>query len=133
MGLSTEEKIFIVEYYFRSYGSGREGGPSLKKVTEQFQEKFNKTAPSNTVMLSIVTKFRRSGSVLCQRKGKSGRPVTVSTEENHALVLQEVLHSPRQSLRRTALKLNLSDTSLRRLFKAVACGTIFVKGSSGIK
>ncbi|PNF15933.1 hypothetical protein B7P43_G07487 [Cryptotermes secundus] len=24
MGLSTEEKVFIVEYYFRSYGSGRQ-------------------------------------------------------------------------------------------------------------
>jgi hypothetical protein len=54
MGLSTEEKVFIVEYYFRSYGSGREGGPSLKKVTEQFRERFNKTAPSNTVMLSLT-------------------------------------------------------------------------------
>jgi hypothetical protein len=24
MGLSTEGKVFIVEYYFRSYGSGRQ-------------------------------------------------------------------------------------------------------------
>lgn len=48
MGLSTEEKVFIVEHYFRSYGSGREGGASLKKVAEQFREEFNKTAPSNS-------------------------------------------------------------------------------------
>ncbi|KAF8793511.1 hypothetical protein HNY73_004983 [Argiope bruennichi] len=68
MGLSMEEKGFLAEHYFHSYGSGRKGGPSLKKVAEQFQEKFNKTTPSNTVMLSIVTKFRRSGSVFCQRK-----------------------------------------------------------------
>jgi hypothetical protein len=111
---STEEEVFIVEYYFRRYASGREE-PSLKKVTEQFRERFNKTAPSNTVMPSIVTKFRRFGSVLCQRKGKSGRPVTVSTKENYARVLQGVLHSSR----RTALKLNVSDTSVRRLLKDI--------------
>jgi hypothetical protein len=119
MGLSTEEKVLIVEYYFRSYGSGHEGGPSLKKVREQFWERFNKTAPSNTVMLSVVTKFRRSGSVLCQRKGKCGRPVTVSIKENHAHVLRQVLHSPWRSPRWTALKLNVSDTSICWLFKDI--------------
>ncbi|KAF8763289.1 hypothetical protein HNY73_021489 [Argiope bruennichi] len=68
MGLSAEEKVSIVDHYFRSYVSGGEGGPSLKKVAEQFQEKLNKMAPSNKVILSAVTKFRSSGSVLCQRK-----------------------------------------------------------------
>jgi hypothetical protein len=48
-----EEKVFIVEYYFRSYRSGCEWGPSFKEVAEQFREKFNKTAPSNTVMPSL--------------------------------------------------------------------------------
>ncbi|PNF30361.1 hypothetical protein B7P43_G13409 [Cryptotermes secundus] len=76
-------------------------------------------AQSNTVMLSTVTKFRRSGSVLCQWKGKSGQPVTVSTRENHAHVLQQVLYSPRQSLQQMALKLNVSDMSVRRLFKDI--------------
>ncbi|PNF36203.1 hypothetical protein B7P43_G10674 [Cryptotermes secundus] len=85
MGLSTEEKVFTVEYYFHSYGSGCEGGPSLKKVTEQFQERFNKTAPSNTVMLSVIMKFRCSGSVLCQQKGKSGQPVTLSTKKKSCM------------------------------------------------
>jgi hypothetical protein len=33
MGLSTEKKVFIVEY-----GSGCEGGSSLKNVAEQFRE-----------------------------------------------------------------------------------------------
>jgi hypothetical protein len=42
----------------------RGGGLSLRKVAEQFGEGFNRTAPSNTVMLSVVTKFRLSGNVL---------------------------------------------------------------------
>ncbi|KAF8777809.1 hypothetical protein HNY73_014611 [Argiope bruennichi] len=69
MSLSTKEKVFMVQHYFRSYRRGREGGLSLKKIAEQSQEKFNKAAPSNTVMLSNVTKFRSSVSVWCQRKG----------------------------------------------------------------
>jgi hypothetical protein len=36
VGLSMEEKVFIVEYYFRPCGTGREEGPSLKKVAGQF-------------------------------------------------------------------------------------------------
>ncbi|KAF8797273.1 hypothetical protein HNY73_001558 [Argiope bruennichi] len=80
MDLSTKEKVLIVEHYFRSYRSGLEGGQSLKKVAEQFQEMFNKMAPSNTVMLHIVTKFRRSDNLLCQRNAKSAvsKPITAS-------------------------------------------------------
>jgi hypothetical protein len=55
----------------------------LKKVAEQFWERFNKTAQSNTVMLCIITEFCNSDSVLCQRKGKSDWPVTVSIKENN--------------------------------------------------
>lgn len=71
--LSTEEKVFLVEHYFRSYGLGRQSGPSIKFVREQFSEHFNKQAPSNAIVLNIITKFRRTGSVLHQGKGKAGR------------------------------------------------------------
>jgi hypothetical protein len=52
-------------------------------------------APSNTVMLSVVMKFCHCGSVLCQWKGRAGRPVAVSTEENNARVLQQVVQLAR--------------------------------------
>jgi hypothetical protein len=54
MGLSTEEKVFVVEYYFCSYGSGCEEGPSLKKAAQQFQERFNKTAPNAVYCYDIL-------------------------------------------------------------------------------
>ena len=38
MGLWTEEKVYIVEHYFRSYGYGRDGGASLKMVAQQSRE-----------------------------------------------------------------------------------------------
>ena len=111
------KKVFIVEHYFRSYGIGRQNGPSLHHVREHYEEQFNKTAPSNKTILAIVEKFHRTGSVLCQRKGTTGRPRTVTTNENHERFLQQVLQSPKRSLRRTSLKLGVSDSSVRRMFK----------------
>jgi hypothetical protein len=48
MGLLMEGKVFIIEYYFCSYGKGHEKGSSLEKVAEQFWESFNKTEPGNS-------------------------------------------------------------------------------------
>ena len=95
--LTTKEKVFIVEHHFRSYGVGRQNGASLRHVREHYEEKFNKKAPSNKAILAIVEKFHRTGSVLCKRKGTTGRPKTVSTNENHERLLQ-VLQSPKRSL-----------------------------------
>ena len=93
MVLTTDEKVFfIVEHYFRSYGVGRQNGPSLRHVREHYEDQFNKTAPSNKTILAIVEKFHRTGSVLCQRKGTSGRPRTVATNENHERL--QVFQSP---------------------------------------
>ena len=116
MILTTEEKVFIVEHYFQSYGVGHQNGPSLRHVREHYVEQFNKTAPSIKTILAIVENFHHMGLVLCQRKETTGRPRTVTTNENHEQ-LQQVLQSPKHSLRRTALKLGVSDRSVRWMFK----------------
>ncbi|KAF2904142.1 hypothetical protein ILUMI_02031 [Ignelater luminosus] len=119
MVLTTEEKVFIVEHYFRSYGNGRDNGLSLKQVSEKYRQEFNKVATSKSVMLAIVEKFRHTHSVLCQCKGSSGRRRTVFTNNNQGRVLDHVIQFPKRSLRRTAYKLNISETYTRRLFKSV--------------
>ena len=101
MVFTTEEKVFIVDHYFRSDGAGRQNGPSLHHVSEHYEEQFNKTAPSNKTILAIVEKFHRTGLVLCQRMGITGRPRTVTTNENHERLFQQVLQFPKRSLRRT--------------------------------
>ena len=53
MVLTTEEKVLIVENYFRSYGVGSQNGPSLRHVREHYEKQFNKTAPSNKTILGI--------------------------------------------------------------------------------
>ena len=117
MVFTTEEKVFIVEHYFRSYGVGRQNGPNLRHVREHYDEQFNKTAPTNKTILAIVEKFHCTRSVLCQVKGTAGRPRTVTTNENHERLLPQVLQSPKRSLRWTSLKLGVSDRSVRRVFK----------------
>ncbi|KAJ4440351.1 hypothetical protein ANN_08490 [Periplaneta americana] len=36
---------------------GRQNGPSLRHVKEQYQERFNNAAPNNTTMLAVVESF----------------------------------------------------------------------------
>ena len=117
MVLTTEEKVFIVKHYFRSYGVGHQNGLSLRDVREHYVEQFNKTAPSNKTILANVEKFHCTGSVFYQRKGTTGRPRTVITNENHEQ-LQHLLQSPKCSLRRTLLKLGLSDSLFSRCLKS---------------
>ena len=50
-------------------------------------------------------------------EGTTGRPRTVTTNEIHEGLLQQVLQFPERSLRRTSLKLGVSDRSVRRIFK----------------
>ena len=68
----TEEKVFIIEHYFRSYGVGHQNGPSLRHVWEHYEEQFKKTASSNKTILAIIEKFHATGSVLCQRREQLG-------------------------------------------------------------
>ncbi|KAJ4436925.1 hypothetical protein ANN_17057 [Periplaneta americana] len=60
MVLSPEEKVFIVDHYFRPHGVGRQNRQSLHHVKEQDQERFNIAEPNNTAMSAVAEKFRLS-------------------------------------------------------------------------
>ena len=117
MVLTTEEKVFIAKHYFQASGVGRQNRLSLHHVREHYKEQFNKTAPSNKTILAIVENFHCTGSVLCQWKGTTGHPRTVTTNENHERLLQQMLQSPKHSLPQTSLKLGVSDRSVRWMFR----------------
>ena len=85
----------------------------LESITE---EQYNKTAPSTKTILAILAKFHRTGSVVRQRKRTTGRPRTVITNKINEQ-FQQVLQSPKRGLRRTSVKLSVSDRSVRRMFK----------------
>ena len=87
--------------------------PMLENIT---RSNLTRRHQSNKTILAIIEKSTiRDQS--CQRKATTGRPRTVATNENHERLLQQVLQSPKPSLRQTSLKLGVSDRSVRRMLK----------------
>ena len=67
MPVTTEERIFLVEFVFR------EGDKYTMRVQERFKEQFpNTKVPYRDTVLDLIKKFRRTGSV--KDEGRSGRP-----------------------------------------------------------
>ncbi|CAF4499633.1 unnamed protein product [Rotaria sp. Silwood2] len=66
-------------------------------------------------MSRLAKTFDVTGSI--EDEPRSGRPITVRTEENRQLVSQTFLLNPRTSQRRASDDLNISRTSLQRLMK----------------
>lgn len=116
---ALHERGWLLERYFRSYGAGRGGGPSLKIVKEAFELQFHKSAPTKKNILCIVKKFRATCSVQNGNKGHSGRPRKSRTNENAGRVFEKVLNSPKKSQRRISKELSppITRTSLQRILK----------------
>lgn len=56
---ATVEKVFLVEYFFRSYSNGPNDNPSLQQVSIRYRQQFNKPVTSKSVILGIVEKLAR--------------------------------------------------------------------------
>ena len=65
---TVNERAWIVQEYNKSYGSGRNGGPSVVRVRRGFQRAFRKKPPTRKNMLSMVDKIGRTGCVTNQNK-----------------------------------------------------------------
>jgi hypothetical protein len=67
MVISIEERVFLVEYFFR------EGNRYADLVQEKFAEEFPETpVPDRSAVRRLTEKFHETGSVL--DAGRSGRP-----------------------------------------------------------
>jgi transposase len=105
--LSTSERIEIVKWY-AIYQNAAE-------VARQFQHRYDRTPPARKNILNLIQKFDETGSVA--DAPRSGRPRSVSTDDNKERVREDFEESPETSLRRASLKLNLSKSSLQRMMK----------------
>ena len=70
--LSLREKTEIVKWYAINQNAA--------EVAHQFQNYFDQTPPTSKNILSFVRKFDETGSL--EDKPRSGRPRSVSTDEN---------------------------------------------------
>jgi transposase len=105
--LSSSERIDIVKWY-AVYQNAAE-------VARQFQHHYERAPTTRESILDIARKFDETGSI--QDKSRSGRPRSVSTEENKERFLAVFEESPGTSEKRASLELNLSRTSLRRMMQ----------------
>ncbi|CAF2853333.1 unnamed protein product [Rotaria sp. Silwood2] len=105
--LSTSERIEIVKWYAMYQNAG--------EVAHQFQQCYDRTPPTRKNILNLIQKFEETESV--EDKPRSGRPRSVSTDENKERVRAAFEESPGTSLRRALSELNLSKSSLQRMMK----------------
>ena len=113
--LTLEERIFLVEQYHKSVQFGRANQTNLRWTLATFSEHFHKEPPNRSTVFELVKKFDKDGTVENLNKGHSGRPRTARTNENHGIVFEKVVHSPKKSQRRISRELGIARSSVQRI------------------
>ena len=104
---SLEQRIWIVKHhYLLQYPI---------TIQRAWRKEFAIAAPSPQCIRELIAKFEESGTVLDAKR--SGRPVSVTTDDNKEEVKQHFQDYPTTSTRRGSLQLEISRTSLRRMLK----------------
>jgi len=114
MAWTTEQKVFIVEAYFRQ--------KSIHAAQLQFKERFRcREFPVHSMMYRWVNKFRTRGTVHnlnrkdTNRQSHSRRPKSSRTPCNVAAVRYSVVHSSSKSVRRRSQELGTIREAMRRI------------------
>ena len=117
MPWTTEQKIFIVEAYFRKN--------SIHADQLQFKKRFGcREFLVHSMIYRWVIKFRTHGTVLnlnrkdTNRQSHSGRPKSSRALSKVAAVRDSVDRSPSKSLRRRSQELGINRESVRRILIA---------------
>jgi len=113
MPWTTEQKIFIVEAYFRQ--------KSIHAAQLQFKERFGcREFPVHSMIYRWVNKFRIHGTVHNLNRKDTNRQsyCTSRTPHNVAAVIDSVVHSPSKSVRRRSQELGINRESVRRILIA---------------
>lgn len=101
MQLTQEQRVFIVEEYFRSN--------NIAVVLNGFVGRFpDRRRPTRRTITKLLEKFQTRGTVKNQNAGNSGRLRTARTPENVELVRQTLEENPEISARRNGLGLSRS-------------------------
>ena len=117
MPWATEQKIFIVEAYFRQ--------KSIHAAQLQFKERFGcREFPVHSMIYRWVNKFQTHGTVHnlnrkdINRQSHSGRQKSSMTPHNVAAVRDSVVHSPSKSVRRRSQEVGINREYMQRILIA---------------
>ncbi|KAK2945340.1 hypothetical protein BLNAU_19729 [Blattamonas nauphoetae] len=102
MRRTTKERIWIIQKYYR-----------FENITDVIHRWEGPDPPCFRTIQNLVSRFEETGSVADLHR--SGRPVTVTTPENHTNVNEHFQAHPTDSIRQTSQHLSISSTSLQRI------------------
>lgn len=105
--LTNDQRKWILKQYWKT--------ENAEKVRQKWAEEFDTPSPSRQTIYRIRDKFDETGSI-CNAP-KSGRPVSITTQENEILVSQAFTESPKKSKQRASVELGISCRSLSRIMQ----------------
>ena len=107
--LSKPQRTSVVEWYFST--------KSIKLVQRKFTENFGSKPPAYNTIRALIRKFKKEGSI--KDRTRSGRPVSVRSQDNILCVKRTIDTTPTKSLRKFASDLSLSKSSVHRILKGM--------------
>ena len=106
---TLEQRWEILRHYFENHGN------VAKCVRKLFTDFGRRQAPSAPYVRFLVNKVKESGIPPIDKPNRA-KPKTVHTPEIIAAVAESVCEAPSTSIHRRSRQLNISETSLRRIF-----------------
>jgi hypothetical protein len=107
MVLTREQRIFIIINYLPE--------DSFGEVQRKFATQYGFKPDIKTIKRTKL-KFTETGSI--NHKKGAGRPKSIRTQVGETIVMNTFNATPRLSLRRAAVQLQVSKTSISRILKA---------------
>ena len=105
--LNLQERIWIIQEYNKTRNAA--------EVQRQWKRNFREKIPARSTITRLVNKFEIIGSAA--DLPRLGRTSTVSTPRKKRAILDGVNRDPTLSLRRRALRHNVSPSTVRRIIK----------------
>ena len=93
---SVQQRIWIVEHYFRSYGYGRSDGPSLRIVKQGVEEEFGVRSPPNKTCAAIsvkVVRLKTKTNATVDVRGPSGQMTIMEGKVSAGSPVSWIYHS----------------------------------------
>uniref|UniRef100_A0A1B6L4Y9 DUF4817 domain-containing protein n=1 Tax=Graphocephala atropunctata TaxID=36148 RepID=A0A1B6L4Y9_9HEMI len=107
--LTTEQRVFVLQTWWKH-------DHNYSDVCDLFVERFpNIEPPSRQCIRKLNLRFEQTGSVA--ELSRSGRPRSVTSEENLNVIAQCFVQSPTKSQRKASNEYGIARTSLRRIQK----------------
>ena len=106
--LNQNQRIAAIRHYYQC-------GSNATEANRRLSEEFNIHAVQGRNIKSLVNKFEITGFV--NDAPRSGRPITVTSDEKEEQLCASLINSPQKSVRRLSHELEISCQSVHTLLR----------------